>query len=197
MRQLLGLTLLIASAASAGADEHLLAGARFFKEGRFSEALVEFRVAQRLGSGEAPWYAGASLEKLGRPEDALEAFAAGDPGSHDVLLDYYRALACSDARLYLCADALLASVGDRSGERIAGLVRQTREKIQAALRAGPSTGAIDWYHQRAAEAAARGRKTLAAAYLEEARGLAALRPDHHRAAEAKAGLAKLRAGSSR
>lgn len=194
MRQLLCTTLLIASGALAAPDEgaHLLAGARFFKDGRFPQALVEFRVAQRLGSSDAAGYAGAALQKLGRPEEAIEAFAAGDSANSDALLDYYRALACYDARLYLCADRLLASVGDRSGERIAALVRETRAKIAQTLRGGPSTVAIDWYHQRAAEAVAGDRKALGAAYLDEARALAGLRADRYRAAEAEAGLSRLR-----
>ncbi len=186
------LTLLTSGAsAGMGADQHLLAGARFFKEGRFAEALVEFRVAQRSGSGEAPWYAGAALQKLGRYEEAIEAFAAADPAAPDALLDYYRAMACYDARLYLCADRLLASVGERSGPRIAALARDVRAKIAGALRGEPSTAAIDWYHQRAAEAAAKGLKLVAAAYFEEARELAGQRADRYRAAEAQAALLRL------
>src|SRR6516225_9338445 len=177
MSRALWTSLLLTSGAIAatGAEEHLLAGARFFKEGRFAEALVEFRVAQKAGSEDALWYVGATLQKLGRCEEALEAFAAADPTSHDALLDYYRALACYDARLYLCADKLLASVRDRSGPRIAALVQEVRAKIAVALSGGPSTDAIDWYHQRAGEALGQGRKLLAAAYLEEAQALAGLR----------------------
>ena len=191
-------SLLLTSSASAttGAEEHLLAGARFFKEGRFAEALVEFRVAQKAGSGQALWYAGAALQKLGRSEEAIEAFAAADPTGHDSLLDYYRALACYDARLYLCADKLLASVGDRSGPRIAALVQEVRAKIAVALHDGPSTNAIDWYHERATEAG-QGRKLLATAYLEEALALSALRVDHYRAADARAALLHLRRVGSR
>ena len=180
-----------AIAATTGAEEHLFAGARFFREGRFAEALVEFRVAQKAGSGEALWYAGAALQKLGRSEEAIEAFAAADPSGHDALLDYYRALACYDARLYLCADKLLASVGDRSGPRIAALVREVRAKIAVALRGRPSTDAIDWYHQRATEVGL-GRKLLAAAYLEEALALSGLRADRYRAADARGALLHLR-----
>ena len=187
-------SLLLASsaiAATTGAEEHLLAGARFFKEGRFAEALVEFRVAQNAGSREALWYAGAALQKLGRSEEAIEAFAAADPAGHDSLLDYYRALACYDARLYLCADKLLASVGNRSGPRITAVVGEVREKIAVALRGGPTTDVIDWYHQRATEAG-QGRKLLAAAYLEEALALSALRTDRYREADARSALLHLR-----
>ena len=157
--------------AALGADEHLLAGARFFKDGKFAQALVEFRVAQKLGRAEAAWYAGASLQKLGRAEEAVETFAAADPAGRDALLDYYRAMACYDARLYQCADRVLAQVGDSVGPRIAAIVRETRAKIADALRS-PPPAAVEWYRARASEAEAKGRKALAAAYLEEARGLA-------------------------
>src|SRR5260370_39787454 len=90
--------------AASGADEHLLAGARFFRAGNFSKALIEFRVAEKLGrTGEASWYAAAALVKLGRPEDALEAVAQAEksaPAARDALLDYYRPPACYDARLH-------------------------------------------------------------------------------------------------
>jgi hypothetical protein len=192
MRALCTALLVAAGPLAADSADHLLLGAGAFREGRFAAALVEFRVAQRLGSSEAAWYAGAALQKLGRPEEALEAFAAAGPGPHDALLDYYRALACFDARLYLCADRLLASVGDRSGPRIAGLVRETRVQIAQALQGPPSTGAIDWYHLRAKEAVFRGRTQLGLAYLEEAQALAQRRPDQYRLREAEAALGRLR-----
>src|SRR5438128_4902456 len=119
--------------AASGADEHLLAGARFFRAGEFFKALVEFRVAEKLGGpGEPSWYAAAALVKLGRAEDALEAFAQAEkvaPAARDALLDYYRALACYDARLYGCAAKLFEQVGDGSGPRIAGQARKARADI--------------------------------------------------------------------
>ncbi|WP_309889753.1 hypothetical protein [Archangium sp.] len=115
---LLGLT----AATPSDSTPHLLQGARHFREGRFSNALVEFKVAQRLGTdGEADWYIAASLVKLGRSEEALEAFAAAQkraPDARDALLDYYHALACYDVKLYLCADTLLDAVGEASGPRV-------------------------------------------------------------------------------
>ena len=111
----------------AAGEDHLLAGAQLFRERRFQEAYVEFMVASRLGAGgDADWYAAATLVKLQRPEDALEGFAAAEraaPSAADPLLDYYRALACYDARLFLCADALLDGVGDRTGPRISAQAR--------------------------------------------------------------------------
>jgi tetratricopeptide (TPR) repeat protein len=163
-------------AATPGADEHLLAGAQHFRAGRFPQALIEFRVAGKLGSGEASWYAAASLVKLDRPEEAIEAFAEAEktaPAARDALLDYYRALACYGARLYLCADKLLAEVGNGSGPRIAEQVRQTREKIAALFVAPPGQGAIDWYREKAAVARAAKRPALSAAYRAEAEALAA------------------------
>ncbi len=162
--------------AASGADEHLLAGARFFRAGNFSKALIEFRVAEKLGrTGEASWYAAAALVKLGRPEDALEAFAQAEksaPAARDALLDYYRALACYDARLYGCAGKLFAQVGDQSGPRIAELARKARESIEKMFAEPVTQGAVDWYREKAAIAHSAKREALGALYTEEADALA-------------------------
>jgi tetratricopeptide (TPR) repeat protein len=192
------LLLAVSSAASAGpgADEHLLAGARRFREGQFGQALIEFRVAEKVGhGGEAAWYAAACLVRLNRPEDAVEAFADAEqraPHSRDELFDYYRAVACHDARLYLCADRLLAGVGERAGPRIRDEARKLRTGLQRILDPEPAKTAIDWYHKRAAQTAQRGRPLLAHAYLEEAAALAARRSDRYRADEAAGALARTR-----
>jgi len=177
-----------------GADEHLLAGARLFRADQYAEALVEFRVAERLGAEGAGGYAAASLVKLGRSEEALEAFGAMDAAglARDPLLDYYRALACYEARLYLCADRHLADVGERTGPRIGAQVRKIRADIAALLAKEPSAAAIDWYHDRAGRTAAAGRVVLAVAYYREAAALAERRRDAHRRAEAVAALARLK-----
>jgi hypothetical protein len=181
------------AAGTGPADAHVLEGARLFRENRFAEALVEFRVAERLGAAEARAYAGAALVKLDRPEDALELFegpGAPAPGAHP-LLDYYHALACYGARLYRCADQLLATVGERTGPRIAEQARQIRRDIASALPAEPPADSVDWYLARAAERAAGGRTVLARAFAAEARALGAGRPDRHGVAQAEAVLAKL------
>ncbi len=163
--------------AASGADEHLLAGAQFFRAGNFSKALIEFRVAEKLGgTGEASWYAAAALVKLGRPEDALEAFAQAAsraPAERDALLDYYRALACYDARLYGCAAKLFAEVGDQSGPRIAELARKARASIEKMFAEPVRQGAVDWYREKAAIAHSAKREALAALYSEEGDALAA------------------------
>ncbi len=176
-----------------GADEHVLAGARLFRESRYAEALVEFQVADRLGFAQARGYAAASLLKLGRALDALELFEeraeAGAPS--DALLDYYHALACYDARLYLGADALLARIPARTGPGIGGQVARIRAEIAAALRAEPSQDAVDWYLARAEEHARAGRTALARAFYREARALGERRRDRHAVATADAHLAEL------
>jgi hypothetical protein len=164
--------------ASPGAGEHLLAGATAFREGRFAEALVEFRVAERLGAEEARPYAGATLVKLGRAEEAVEAFGPA-PADEDALLSYYRALALREAGLLLAADAALARVGGRSGPRIAAEAARLRSEIAAALRGGPTTGAIDAALARGAALRRDGRVALAAAVYAEAAALAARRADRH------------------
>jgi len=186
----------LAAGALAAGEDHLLAGAQLFRDRRFQEAYVEFTVAARLGAGDdAAWYAAATLVKLERPEDALEAFAAAEraaPSIADPLLDYYRALACYEARLFLCADRLLESVGDRTGPRIGAQARKMRADIAALLATEPSADSIDWYHAHGAAARKEGRHSLAALYYTEAAALSRRRQDRHREAEARASLAELR-----
>ncbi len=181
---LLGLTI---SADAPGADEHLLAGARDFREARYSESLVEFRVAQRLGAPDAARYAAVALVKLGRPEEAVETFGGLDGQGADALVDYYRAVAAFEARLYVAADRLLATIADRAGPRIGEQVARMRGDIAKALKGEPTTAAIDWYLERSGAARAEGRPVLAAAYGREAAALSARRPDRYRHADAVPG----------
>lgn len=187
---LLALDLLLAAPPPA-AGEHLLAGARAFREGRYAAALVEFRVAQAQGAPDAAGYAAASLVKLGRADEAVEAFGEAREAGDDAVLGYYRAIACYDARLYLCADRLLAAVGDRAGPRVADQARAARLAIEAELAREPSRGSIDWYLGECARRRGEGRAALAAAYCDEAVGLAGRRADQHRLAEAAAARAAL------
>ncbi len=178
---LLSLTL---PAGGPGADEHLLAGAREFREARYAEALVEFRVAQRLGALDAPRYAAVALVKLGRPEEAVEAFGGLDGQGPDALVDYYRAIAAFDARLYTAADRLLATIADRAGPRIGEQVAKMRSDITNALKAEPTTVAIDWYLDRSGAARGEKQSVLAAAHGREAMALSERRPDRYRHSDA-------------
>lgn len=187
----LPIVLALANSAGPGADEHLLAGAGAFRDGRFDAALVEFRVAEKLGAPDAGAYAAASLVKLGRPEEALEAFASSPPGDDD-LLDWYRALACYDARLYVCAGRLLSGVG-RAGPKAAAEGGKLRAEIARVLTPEPATASINWYLARCEERRAEKRSALAAAYCREAADLGARRSDRHGVARANAELVRLEA----
>jgi len=175
----------------AGPDEHLLSGARAFREARYDVALVEFRVAKALGVPGAAGYAGATLVKLGRPEDAVDAFGDAPAEGDDAILGYYRAMACYDAHLYVCADRLLAGVGERAGPRIAEQARKARAAIATALSGEPSRGAVDWYLAACFESRGKNRLTLAGAYCDEAVALAGKRGDRYRLSEAAAQRAAL------
>lgn len=196
------LLLLLASTrawAAPDADAHMLAGARAFQAAEFAEALVEFRVAERLGDSGAVWYAAASLAKMNRPEDAVVEFARAEvtaPTERDGLLDYYHALACHEARLYFCADGLLAAIGETAGPRIGAQARKIRDQLAPLLRAPPEPAVIDWYHTHGAAALSSGRPALALAYYDEAASFAALRPDGYRRAEALARLNTIRGRQS-
>jgi tetratricopeptide (TPR) repeat protein len=180
-----------------GHDAHLLAGAQHFQAGRYTEALVEFRVAERLANDGGPtWYVASTLVKLKRSEEAIGAFAraeAKDPADRDGLFDYYHALACYDVRLYHCADRLLAAVGERAGPKIAGQASKVRGDLASLLAKAAPPGALDWYHARGVDALNGNQPALAAAYFEEAIDWAATRRDAYRLGEAKDGLARARA----
>ncbi|HZA51228.1 MAG TPA: hypothetical protein VE549_10835 [Myxococcaceae bacterium] len=185
---LLGILVVVPSrAAGSAADAHLLAGAKHFRDGRFAEALVEFRVAERLGAeGEAVWYTAAALLKLGRAEDAVENFLRAQEvasGVGDSLLEYYRAMAMYEARLYLSADRILGRLAAEVGPRIAEQVREVRGRVATALSSVPDTAAIDWYLDRAQRAVREDRGRLAKAYVDEAQALSSRRQDRYRSAD--------------
>jgi len=152
-------------------------------------------VASRLGAGgDASWYAAATLVKLQRPEDALEAFAPRSaplprpPTRCSTTTGRWRATTrgCSSAR----TPCWTKSAIDRPAHRRPGAEDARGHRRAPDLRA--SVDSIDWYHSRG-EGAAQGRPhALAALYYREASALAARRPDRHRQAEARASLSGLR-----
>ncbi len=182
------LALAVALSAGPAADEHLLAGAGAFREGRFDAALVEFRVAEKLGANDAAAYAAASLVQLGRAEEAVEAFASAPPAD-DELLDWYHALACHQARLYSCTSRLLATLR-ASGPKATAAVEKLRADVARVLAPEPPKTSIDWYLERCEAHRGAGRRALAAAYCREAADLGARRPDRYGVARAGADLAR-------
>lgn len=198
---LLGLSL---ASGGSGADEHVLAGARLFRESRYEEALAEFRRAEELGSERARGYAGAALVKLGRAGEALDQFESwGAAPGGDALLDYYHALACHGARLYARADRLLAGVEARGEPHLRELATRLRGQLAALLAGEPPRDAISWYLARCEEQGRRGRAASARAYCEEARVLGERRADRYGVAHAgpeepfERGLRLMRAGDRR
>ncbi len=181
---------LLLGAAWAGEPTHLERGAAHFRAGRFDEALVELKVAARLGEGgEAQWYVAAVLQKLSRTEEALDAFgraAAEFPAAEDALLDYYRALACYEAQLLRCTDRLLERVEREAGPKIAGQARELRARLAPVLQQEPPKEAIDVLAARATAARRQDRPYAAAAFAQEGAALARARPDHYRAEELEA-----------
>ena len=199
MKTILVATLLSLSLSTGpdGAEQHLKAGATAFREGRYDEALVEFRVAQKRGAQDAAAYAAAALVKLGRAEEALDAFGSVDAPTGDPLLDFYRAMACYDARLYACADRFLAGVASQGGPGMSEQAARTRAAIAAVLGDQPTTGTIDWYLARCENPDPR-RARLATAYCAEAVALSQRRPDAYGKVRAQQVLANARkAGAAR
>ena len=185
--------LLAAEPAVSPSEPHLVAGAEAFRAEAYEKALVEFRVAEALGSTEASWYAAASLLKLGRPEDAVEAFVLAERsnrGATDALLEVYRGQACYAAGLLLCADRWFESASSRAGPRLVPQLKALRGAIRDALQPAQLAPAIDRLLTRGTELAGT-RSALAFAIAEEAEALAARSPTRHRQAEATALTARL------
>jgi tetratricopeptide (TPR) repeat protein len=197
---LLALLLATRSLAPLPGDEHLLVGADHFRAARFELALVEFQVARKLGADpSALWYVAATLEKLKRPEEAVEAFAEAKrvaPEAGDALLDYYRALAFYDARLFLLADQVLARLGAQPGPKVAGQAQKVRGDIAGLFSAEPSTTAIDWYLTQGQAALGARRPALAEAYALEAQLLSDRRQAPYRREDAAQVLASARQAGS-
>ncbi|RPH71973.1 MAG: hypothetical protein EHM78_05095 [Myxococcaceae bacterium] len=187
--------LLAAEPAVPPSEPHLVAGAEAFRAEAYDKALVEFRVAEALGSTEASWYAAASLLKLGRPEDAVEAFVLAERSNRaatDALLEVYRGQACYAAGLLICADRWFESAGSRAGPRLVPQLKALRGAIRDALQPAQLAPAIDGLLTRGTELAGT-RPALAFAIAEEAEALAARSPTRHRQAEATALTARLAA----
>jgi hypothetical protein len=109
--------------------------------------------------------------------------------------EFYRALACYQARLFGCADRLLEASMSKFGPRVAGEAAALRNQIQKTLTAGLKPPTIDWYLARAEAALKEGRRSLADLYAGEARSLAAKLPECHRCAEADGLQARARAAT--
>jgi tetratricopeptide (TPR) repeat protein len=178
--------LLAAGSGVSPSESHLVAGAEAFRAETYEKALVEFRVAEALGSSEAGWYVAASLLKLGRAEDAIEAFVVAERSNRsatDALLEVYRGQACYSAQLLLCADRWFESAAARAGPRLAPQLKALRTAIRDALQSGQVEPAIDRLLQRAG-AVETTRPALAFALAEEAAALATRSPTRHRQGEA-------------
>ncbi|MBS1153973.1 MAG: hypothetical protein H6Q89_5671 [Myxococcaceae bacterium] len=194
---LLAGTAALAAFGQAG-DPHLRLGAAHFRAGRFDAAVVEFKVARELGSGdEAHWYVAAALTRSGRQLEALEAFedaAELAPRSADALFLYYRGVACSDAQLVVCAAESFELAAASAGPRVAEQARRLAAEARGLLLAEPPRAAIDTLLAQAEDGAQKGRARLSAAFAREAGALAARRTDRWRALEAQKLLGRADAG---
>lgn len=170
------------------ADGQLRSGAQHFREERYADALVAFKAAERLGAdAEVRWYIAASLAKLGRAEEAVEAFRRAEEGAghgDDALLSYHYAMACYDARLYGCAQARLRSVGARAGPRIGAQAKKVLAELEPLLARVPKE-TVEALMVRGGQLLEAGRSPLAVAYFEEAALLAGKRKDLQRQQDAQ------------
>lgn len=176
----------LAPAQAGDANAHVLAGARAFRAGEWAVALVEFRVALKLGApASVRWYEGATLARTGRFEEAVGVFELAietAPAEQDPLLDYYRALACFEARLWGCVVEVTAGLERTGGPRLQQQVASMAAEAKQLLSVEPPREAIDACFTRAR---ASSSPSLSRAWLREAARLGKRRVDRFRVDEAE------------
>jgi tetratricopeptide (TPR) repeat protein len=167
------------------ADKHVLTGARAFRSGDWAVALVEFRVALKLGAPPSVrWYEGAALARAGRFEEAVGIFELAfeaAPADRDPLLDYYRALSCFETRLWGCVAEITSELERTGGPRVQQQVATMAAEAKQMLSGEPPREAIDACFGRARSAVT---PALARAWLREAVRLGKRRSDAFRVEEA-------------
>jgi hypothetical protein len=162
--------LLAAEPGPAPSEAHLVAGAEAFRAEAYAQALVEFRVAEALGSTEASWYAAASLLKLGRSEDAVEAFVLAERSNRaagDALLEVYRGQACYAGASTSAPTGGSSPPAAARGRDSRPSCKALRDGIRDALQPGQLDAGIDRLLTAATELAGT-RPVLASAYADEA-----------------------------
>lgn len=190
------LALVVSSACSfaQAGDAHVLAGARAFRAGQWADALVEFRVALKLGApASVRWYEGAALARAGRFEEAVGSFELAletAPAARDPLLDYYRALSCFELRLWGCVVEVTSELERSGGPRVQQQVKAMANEAHQLLSLEPPREVIDACFARARAATS---PSLGRAWLREAARLGRRRADAFRVEEAEraAAAAKL------
>ncbi|MFZ5446629.1 MAG: tetratricopeptide repeat protein [Myxococcota bacterium] len=173
-----------------GADAHVLVGARAFREGDWARALVEFRVALKLGAEpRVHWYEAAALARAERYEEAAAAFQRASelaPEGQDALFGYYRALACFEAKLFACALEVTTALERTAGPRVQTQLAAISSETKQLLATEPPRESVDTCFARAAQAPSPELRRL---WLREAEALASRRADRHRLDEARRLLA--------
>jgi tetratricopeptide (TPR) repeat protein len=175
--------------AQAGADAHVLSGARAFRNGEWAAALVEFRVALKLGApASVRWYEGAALARSERFEEAVGSFELAfeqAPSARDPLLDYYRALSCFELQLWGCVVEVTSELERTGGPRVQQQVKVMAGEAKQLLSTEPPPAAIDACFTRSRAA---GSPSLSRAWLREAVRLGKRRADAFRVNEAEQAL---------
>jgi hypothetical protein len=167
-----------AQQAAASSSRHLIEGVRAFREGRFSEALVEFRIVERAPDAppELAFYLGPTLYKLGRHREALRVFLASR-AERDALTNFYLATTCYQLRLYRLAREVFAKLHEGGlGPKLAGASARYVIRIDELFSRPVPPGVIDGYLAEARVELERGDPFTGGAFLEEALRIHSLTP---------------------
>jgi tetratricopeptide (TPR) repeat protein len=189
----LAATIIVALAASGDQEpsrttRHLLDGVRAFREGRFAEALVEFRVVERAPDApvELSFYLGPTLYKLGRYKEALEVFL-GSPSPRDEITEFYLGTTYYQLKLFDAARRSFTALKGRLGPKLAEAAVRYVQEIDGLLIKTPLPSVTDRLFAQAHAALLANQTFTAGAFLEEAllmeaRSAPADRPPPQRAA---------------
>jgi tetratricopeptide (TPR) repeat protein len=179
--------LLLATLIQGGTQAHLLDGVRHFREGRYAEALVEFRVIEKAPDAppDLAFYLGPTLYKLGRFEEALKVFVRAP--ERDALTDFYLGQTYYQLKLYRKAREVFVALRSRGlGPKLAEAAGRYVAEVDRAYQSPPSDAVVDAYFDEGRGA----EPTLAVEYLEEAQRVVALNAHHHHADEIALALAR-------
>jgi thioredoxin-like negative regulator of GroEL len=167
---------------------HLAAGVKAFQDGRFDDALVEFRVVQRASDAPADlaFYLGPTLVKLGRDREAIAVFVAST-APRDALTDFYLGEAYYHERMYRKARATFAALRATGlGPVLDDAAARYVARVDEAFQRAPEPATVDHY---IAQARAAPDPILSAELYDEARLVDDLATVHPRRGELRAALA--------
>ncbi|MBI3097742.1 MAG: tetratricopeptide repeat protein [Planctomycetes bacterium] len=164
------------------ADAHLVLGIDCFKDKKYDEAIVEFRIAAnaRPADGSILHYLGAAYYEKGSYDESLIQFKEGlalAPAFGDEFSFYYVARLYYRNRLYCGARGWFTRIIEQNpNSKFSGEARRFVAEIDALLATPAENATIDWYYDRGLTESQNRRHLIAEDYFREVLALGERRP---------------------